>query len=162
MRGERTSFKAADLPRGSLPDLNRDGGFMGPQHLFPISSTFRPSDLPVEAGVMDACLMIIAWGAGLASLFLVADMIKTDLTCRKADRAAAGEPRFALPRRLLRSGGTQDGVDLALEGLGGERLDDVIADARHLGRDHVLCLVRGRGHDERQMAKAHVGAHRFQ
>lgn len=37
--------------------------------------------------MMNAWLMTIAWGAGLASLFLVADMIRTDLACRRAERA---------------------------------------------------------------------------
>jgi hypothetical protein len=33
-------------------------------------------------------LLIVAWGAGLASLFLVADMIMTDISCRRAERTA--------------------------------------------------------------------------
>jgi hypothetical protein len=40
---------------------------------------------------MDAVLLIVAWGAGLASLFLVADMIMTDISCRRAERNAARE-----------------------------------------------------------------------
>lgn len=38
---------------------------------------------------MDACLMVVAWGAGIASFLLVADMIMTDMTCRRAERIAA-------------------------------------------------------------------------
>jgi hypothetical protein len=34
-------------------------------------------------------LLVIAWGAGLASLFLIADMIKTDIVCRKAEHLAS-------------------------------------------------------------------------
>ena len=40
--------------------------------------------------------------------------------------------------------------DLRFERLGVERLDDVIAGARLLGRDHVLGLRFGRHHDERR------------
>ncbi len=38
--------------------------------------------------MMDAILLVIAWGAGLMSLFLVADMIATDLAQRRAERIA--------------------------------------------------------------------------
>jgi hypothetical protein len=38
---------------------------------------------------MDALLLIVAWGAGLMSLFLVADMIASDLVNRRAERIAA-------------------------------------------------------------------------
>lgn len=38
---------------------------------------------------MDALLLIVAWGAGIASLFLVADMIAADLANRRAERMAA-------------------------------------------------------------------------
>jgi cell division protein FtsX len=31
-------------------------------------------------------LLFVAWGAGLASLFLVADMIKADITARRHQR----------------------------------------------------------------------------
>lgn len=39
--------------------------------------------------MMNAWLMVVAWGAGIASLLLVADMIKTDFACRRAERAVA-------------------------------------------------------------------------
>jgi hypothetical protein len=50
---------------------------------------------PLGERAMDAVLLIVAWGAGLASLFLVADMIMTDISCRRAERSAArqGEHR---------------------------------------------------------------------
>jgi hypothetical protein len=38
---------------------------------------------------MDALLLIVAWAAGIASLFLVADMIAADFTNRRAERIAA-------------------------------------------------------------------------
>ncbi|MGO8914601.1 MAG: hypothetical protein ACLQJR_01675 [Stellaceae bacterium] len=38
---------------------------------------------------MDALLMIVAWAAGIVSLFLVADMIAADLANRRAERIAA-------------------------------------------------------------------------
>lgn len=38
---------------------------------------------------MDAMLLVVAWCAGLASLFLTADMIMTDISCRRAERMAA-------------------------------------------------------------------------
>jgi galactitol-specific phosphotransferase system IIB component len=38
---------------------------------------------------MDSLLLIVACGAGIASLFLVADMIATDLADRRAERSAA-------------------------------------------------------------------------
>jgi len=37
---------------------------------------------------MDALLLIVAWGAGLMSLFLVADMIAADFATRRAERIA--------------------------------------------------------------------------
>lgn len=41
---------------------------------------------------MDALLLIVAWGAGIASLFLVADMIVADFSCRRAERIAGRVP----------------------------------------------------------------------
>src|SRR5436309_7361668 len=41
-------------------------------------------------------------------------------------------------------------LDFPAQGLGVERLDDVIRDAGLLGRDDVLCLALGRHHDERR------------
>jgi hypothetical protein len=38
---------------------------------------------------MDALLLIIAWSAGLASLFLTVDMIAADFANRRAERIAA-------------------------------------------------------------------------
>lgn len=35
---------------------------------------------------MDALLLIVAWVAGIASLFLIADMIAADLANRRAER----------------------------------------------------------------------------
>ena len=60
---------------------------MAVQHLSPIGSTFHSIALPLEADMLDA-LMFVAWGAGVASFLLVADMIKTDLICRRAERVA--------------------------------------------------------------------------
>lgn len=54
---------------------------------------------------MDAVLLVIAWGAGLMSLFLVADMIACDLAHRRAERIATRElelPVEAEPRRRPR------------------------------------------------------------
>jgi hypothetical protein len=49
---------------------------------------------------MDALLLIVAWGAGLMSLFLVADMIASDLVSRRAERVAARiERERRSPRR---------------------------------------------------------------
>jgi hypothetical protein len=45
------------------------------------------NDLLVEGG-MGAWLMMIASGAGIASVLLVADMIKTDLAVCRAERSA--------------------------------------------------------------------------
>jgi len=39
--------------------------------------------------MMSAWLLVVAWGAGIASFLLVADMIKTDMSCRRAERASA-------------------------------------------------------------------------
>ena len=44
-------------------------------------------------------LLAIAWGACLASLFLIADMIRTDIVCRKAERTASRGGREKLTRR---------------------------------------------------------------
>lgn len=43
--------------------------------------------------MMTAWLMTVAWGAGVASFLLVADMIRTDLACRRAERAGVRGPR---------------------------------------------------------------------
>jgi hypothetical protein len=51
---------------------------------------------------MDVLLLIVAWGAGLTSLFLVADMIASDLVNRRAERIAArhvDHDRRATPQR---------------------------------------------------------------
>lgn len=40
---------------------------------------------------MDALLLIFAWGAGIMSLFLVADMIAADFANRRAERIARRE-----------------------------------------------------------------------
>jgi hypothetical protein len=37
---------------------------------------------------MESLLMVFAWSAGIASLFLVADMIAGDLAMRRAERLA--------------------------------------------------------------------------
>lgn len=44
---------------------------------------------------MEVVLLVVAWGAGLASLFLVADMIMTDIACRRSARRhdASGDAR---------------------------------------------------------------------
>ncbi len=46
---------------------------------------------------MDGWLLAVAWGAGVAGLLLVADMIKTDLACRRLERVAIS--RHVAPRR---------------------------------------------------------------
>ncbi|MGH7091092.1 MAG: hypothetical protein ACREFQ_19515 [Stellaceae bacterium] len=46
--------------------------------------------------MMNAWLMVVAWGAGVASVFLVADMIWTDLACRRAERATTAIRRLRL------------------------------------------------------------------
>lgn len=38
---------------------------------------------------MDAVLLVVAWAAGLMSLFLVGDMIAADIANRRAERLAA-------------------------------------------------------------------------
>ena len=38
---------------------------------------------------MDALLLIVAWVAGIASLFLIADMIAADFANRRAERLSA-------------------------------------------------------------------------
>ena len=38
---------------------------------------------------MDAVLLIVAWAAGITSLFLVGDMIAADLANRRAERLDA-------------------------------------------------------------------------
>ena len=38
---------------------------------------------------MSGWLLIVAWGAGLASLYLVADMVRVDIRCRRAERRSA-------------------------------------------------------------------------
>lgn len=51
---------------------------------------------------MDSLLLIVAWGAGLMSLFMVADMIASDLVNRRAERIAASHvenERRPTPRR---------------------------------------------------------------
>ncbi len=37
---------------------------------------------------MDAVLLIVAWAAGITSLFLVGDMIAADIANRRAERLA--------------------------------------------------------------------------
>ena len=38
------------------------------------------------------CVTVLAWGSATAGLLLVADMINTDLRCRRAERAASEQP----------------------------------------------------------------------
>jgi hypothetical protein len=40
---------------------------------------------------MDAVLLVVAWAAGIVSLFLVADMIAADFAHRRAERLARGQ-----------------------------------------------------------------------
>ena len=47
---------------------------------------------------MDALLLIVAWGAGLTGLFLVADMIAADLANRRAERMAARQVELPIER----------------------------------------------------------------
>ena len=43
---------------------------------------------------MNDLLLILAWGAGVASFLLVADMIKTDIDCRRGERGFFRHDRF--------------------------------------------------------------------
>jgi hypothetical protein len=54
---------------------------------------------------MESLMLIFAWGAGIMSLFLVADMIAGDLATRRAERIAnrRGEPPPEHRRRASRS-----------------------------------------------------------
>jgi hypothetical protein len=59
------------------------------QHFFPTRSTFHSIHPPEEAGMISAwalCVTVVAWGSALAGLVLVADMIRTDLRCRRVER----------------------------------------------------------------------------
>ena len=47
---------------------------------------------------MDDLLLIFAWGAGIMSLFLVADMIAADLANRRAERVARRQAERAPER----------------------------------------------------------------
>jgi hypothetical protein len=38
------------------------------------------------------CVTVLSWGSATAGLLLVADMINTDLRCRRTDRAAPDQP----------------------------------------------------------------------
>jgi hypothetical protein len=55
---------------------------------------------------MDAMLLIVAWAAGITSLFLVADMIAADLINRRMERIARRQPELAAEhkRRSRRRG----------------------------------------------------------
>ncbi len=53
---------------------------------------------------MDALLLIFAWGAGIMSLFLVADMIAADFATRRAERMAERHLEAAM-RPIQRSRG---------------------------------------------------------
>jgi uncharacterized membrane protein len=46
---------------------------------------------------MNALLQILAWAAGIISLFLVGDMIVADLAYRRAERIAARQIEAELP-----------------------------------------------------------------
>ena len=53
------------------------------------------------------CVTVLSWGSATAGLLLVADMINTDVRCRRAERAMANQS-------WRRSGDAEHGVDLAL------------------------------------------------
>ena len=53
---------------------------------------------------MEGLLLILAWGAAIASIFLIADTIAADLANRRADRLAA---RQLDPARATRAYGRQ-------------------------------------------------------
>ena len=38
------------------------------------------------------CVTVLSWGSATAGLLLVADMINTDLRCRRAERATPDQP----------------------------------------------------------------------
>ncbi len=44
--------------------------------------------------MMSNWLLAIAWGSALASLYLIADMVMTDLACRRAERIADRRQKF--------------------------------------------------------------------
>jgi hypothetical protein len=76
---------------------------MGLAALFARRSTFLSVSRPIQderRRAMDSLLLIFAWGAGLMSLFLVADMIAADVVARRAERVAErqGERRLELRR----------------------------------------------------------------
>jgi hypothetical protein len=51
---------------------------------------------------MELLLLIVAWAAGLTSLFLVVDMIAADYAQRRAERLAARRVVVASPREEFR------------------------------------------------------------
>jgi hypothetical protein len=65
------------------------------EHLSPTRSTFsfvRFHSFDRSGIQMNHWMLAIAWGAALASLYLVADMITTDFVCRRAERVALRRP----------------------------------------------------------------------
>jgi hypothetical protein len=48
--------------------------------------------------LMDALLLVVAWVAGILSLFLVGDMIAADVATRRAERIAARQRERPLER----------------------------------------------------------------
>src|SRR6266851_1927020 len=76
---------------------------MGGAHIYPrcVAPSFSLLATQDKWGrVMDALLLIVAWGAGLMSLFLVADMIASDLVNRRAARTARMLRQNAPPQSI--------------------------------------------------------------
>jgi hypothetical protein len=78
-----------------------------------ITRTFAPSPVlccillpPIDKRrrVMESLLLIFAWGAGIMSLFLVADMIAGDLAIRRAERIARRRSEASPEHRHRASG----------------------------------------------------------
>lgn len=53
---------------------------------------------------MDAVLLVLAWAAGLLSLFLVGDMIAADIANRRTERLAARQPHQGFDGERIRLG----------------------------------------------------------
>src|SRR5690348_10683883 len=88
--------------RRRLPGINQNGAqSAGPHiHVCSVAPSFSLLAIYRQAGTrMDALLLIVAWGAGLISLFLVADMIASDIVNRRAERVAARIERERRPAR---------------------------------------------------------------
>jgi hypothetical protein len=91
---------AAVLGAGVYLWLTKTGAQWG-SHIWSSAAPFilSPRSRDKRRRAMDALLLIIAWAAGIAGLFLVGDMIAADLANRRAERVAA---RAVEPERRRR------------------------------------------------------------